>query len=61
MLTVPQMAPISQGETPIRTVRVSDELWEAAIRAANDNGETISDVIRRALEVYVRAWPPASS
>ena len=45
-----------QGETPIRTVRVPDELWEAAKRAASDRGETVTDVLLRALERYVRDW-----
>jgi len=40
-------------------VRVPDELWEAARRVAADRGETITDVIRRALEEYVRRWPQA--
>ena len=43
--------------TPNRTVRVSDELWEAAKRAASDQDETVTDVIRRALERYVRDHP----
>jgi predicted transcriptional regulator len=43
-----------QPATPIRTVRIPDELWEAAQRKASDNDETVSDVIRRALERYVR-------
>lgn len=37
----------------IRTVRVPDDLWEAAQDAAEKNGETVSEVIRRALEQYV--------
>ena len=31
-----------------------DDLWEAAHEAAKKNGETVSDVIRRALEQYVK-------
>lgn len=38
-------------------MRVPDELWEAALRVANDRGETVSEVIRRALETYIRRWP----
>ncbi|WP_182535687.1 ribbon-helix-helix protein, CopG family [Nocardioides ginsengisegetis] len=34
-----------------------DELWEAAQRAASDRGESVAEVIRRALEQYVRSWP----
>ncbi|MGZ4518930.1 MAG: ribbon-helix-helix protein, CopG family [Mycobacteriaceae bacterium] len=36
---------------------MSDELWDAVKRIALDRGETTSDVVRRALELYVRAWP----
>lgn len=42
---------------PIRTVRVPDELWEAVKRVAADNDETVTDVILRALERYVRLHP----
>jgi hypothetical protein len=47
----------NQPATPKRGVRVADDLWHAAKRAAKDRGETITDVIRRALEEYVRTWP----
>jgi hypothetical protein len=36
-------------------VRVTDELWQAAKERASENGETVSDVIRRALVAYVGA------
>lgn len=39
--------------TRIRSVRVDDDLWEAAARVAARNRETIADVIRRALLAYV--------
>lgn len=51
------MAP-NQPATPGRSVRVPDELWEAAMRAAIDNGETVTEVIVRALTRYVREHPP---
>lgn len=41
-------------ENPARAVRIEDELWEAAKRRAAERGETVSDVIRRALQRYVR-------
>lgn len=47
----------NQPATPIRTVRVDDELWYAVQRAAADNGETVTDVILRALRKYVRDHP----
>ena len=40
--------------TPLRNVRVSDETWQAARRVAAARGETVSDVVVRALERYVR-------
>jgi hypothetical protein len=40
--------------TPRRTIRVPDGLWEAAQAKAGERGDNLSDVIRRALERYVR-------
>jgi len=40
--------------TPRRTIRVADDLWEQAAAKAAANGESVSDVIRRALLRYVR-------
>jgi hypothetical protein len=42
----------NQEATPRRTVRVPDELWEAAKRVAKDRDETLTDVINRALLAY---------
>lgn len=39
---------------PVRTVRVSDELWQAAQDKAWARRESVSDVLRRALEAYVK-------
>lgn len=47
----------NQPSTPKRGVRVPEYLWRAAQRVARDRGETLSDVIRRALERYVRQYP----
>ena len=41
-------------KTPSRNVRVPDDLWEAAVSKAAARGETVSDVLRRALEKYVK-------
>lgn len=38
-------------------MRVTDELWQEAKRVASDNGETVTDVINRALRRYVREHP----
>lgn len=40
--------------TPRRTIRVPDELWDAAQARAAERGENLSDVIRKALERYAR-------
>ncbi len=40
---------------PARAIRVEDELWKAAQAKAAERGETVSDVVRRALERYVRS------
>ena len=37
-----------------RNIRVPDDLWRAALDKAHTNGETLSDVVRRALERYVK-------
>ena len=45
----------NQPKTPLRNVRVADPLWLAAQTKAAEKGETLSDVLRRALERYVRS------
>ena len=44
----------NQPATPNHTVRIDDDLWQAALRKAHDRGETLTDVIRRALVAYLR-------
>lgn len=39
---------------PVRHVRVPSPLWEDAMVIADRRDESVSDVIRRALENYVR-------
>lgn len=41
--------------TPMRAFRVPDELWGAAKAVAAARGESLSEVIRRALADYVAA------
>jgi hypothetical protein len=41
------------GDTPRRSIRIPDSEWDAAKAIADDNGETLSDVIRAALRRYV--------
>jgi predicted DNA-binding protein len=39
--------------TPKRSIRIPDELWQAALAVAKRRGETLNAVIRAALERYV--------
>lgn len=44
----------NQPKTKARSVRVPDDLWDAAKRRAEERGETVTDVLIRALTRYVR-------
>lgn len=44
----------NQPKTPLRSVRIAADLWDAAKREAARRGETVSDAIRRFLEDYTR-------
>ena len=37
-----------------RSVKVHDDLWQAAQAKAQQRGESVSDVVRRALTRYVK-------
>lgn len=41
--------------TPLRSFRIPDDLWAAAQAKAGAKGESVSDVVRRSLERYVRS------
>lgn len=41
-------------QTPNRNIRIDDKLWAQATEAAQENRETVSAVIRRALLDYVK-------
>lgn len=41
------------GETPIRNIRVPDELWQAAKEEARQEGRSLTDVILGDLHRYV--------
>jgi hypothetical protein len=43
------------NHTPPRSIRIGEELWQAAKAKAAERGETVTDVIVRALERYVKA------
>lgn len=47
------------AKTPLRALRVSEELWRAARARADARGEAVSEVVRRALVEYVRADEPS--
>lgn len=40
--------------TPRRSIRVPDQLWQAAQAKAEERGEDLSAVLRAALEKYVK-------
>lgn len=46
--------PPNQPATQVRGFRLPEELWEAIVRAADDQGETATDVVIRALKAYLR-------
>ena len=46
----------NQPKTPNRTVRISDELWQAVKIRAKERGETVTEVIVRALQRYLRDY-----
>lgn len=41
--------------TTTRGVRVGDELWRAAKAITAEHGETVTDVVVRGLDLYVRS------
>jgi hypothetical protein len=43
----------NQPKTPLRNIRVPDDLWTAAKAKAESRGETVTDVLIRALRRYV--------
>lgn len=47
-------APVRPTHTPPRSIRIPDDLWNAAKAKAAERGETVTDVVVRALERYVK-------
>ena len=41
------------SKTPLRAIRVDDELWEAAQAKAAKEGDSLSAIIRDALRAYI--------
>jgi len=50
-LPVPRPA---TGKTPVRNLRVASEVWQPALEAAREQGNTITDVITQFLRWYLR-------
>lgn len=44
---------MSSNHTPTRTIRVSDELWNAAKEKAAELGVTVTDIVINALEEFI--------
>lgn len=44
----------NKPKTPLRSLRISDALWEKAKKRADEKGETVSEAVRKFLERYVR-------
>ena len=42
------------GPTPRRAFRIPQPLWDAAMAKADEKGDNLSDVVRSALERYVK-------
>jgi hypothetical protein len=45
---------VKDTHTPPRSIRIPDDLWNAAKAKAAERGETVTDVVVRALERYVK-------
>jgi antitoxin component of RelBE/YafQ-DinJ toxin-antitoxin module len=41
------------ANTPMRAVRISEEVWRPALACAEQHGDTITDIIRHALTSYI--------
>lgn len=49
------MTPVpNKPKTPIKSFRIPNDLYRAAQAKAKERGETLTDVVRAALERYVR-------
>lgn len=44
----------NQPKTPQRSVRVPDEIWQAARERADAEGRSLSEVVREALAAYAK-------
>lgn len=46
---------LNAPRTPLKSFRIPEGLYREAQQIAADQGESVSDVVRRALERYVKA------
>lgn len=54
-MTGPRLTTVAnQPKTPIRSFRIPDEVYLPAKAKAAERGDTLTDVVRKALEEYVR-------
>ena len=42
------------ANTPLRNIRVSDEIWNAALMKASKDNTTVTQVLIMALEKYIK-------
>ena len=49
------MTPVpNQPKTPMKSFRIPEDIYRAAQERAKERGETLTDVVRRALERYAK-------
>ena len=53
MVVVPRVTP--RAVRPRRSIRVEDDLWDAAKAKAEERGDVLSEEIRKFLQRYVRS------
>lgn len=54
-MTPETLAPVpNQPKTPVKCFRIPEDLYRAAMAKADERGEVLSDVVRAALQRYVK-------
>ncbi|MEN2740504.1 ribbon-helix-helix protein, CopG family [Microbacterium sp. X-17] len=48
----------NDAKTPMRSFRISDDLYRAALEKARSEGRSLSEVIRMALDAYIEEDRP---
>lgn len=41
------------GTTPVRHIRLGDEIWDPVVQAAEEDGVTATDIVKTALADYM--------